>query len=534
MNDVGVVQRSLERTDSGGIPPNAVRNDAATLWWLALAGTLIIVLLTNPLGYIGGGWDDWHYLQATRCWREYGACLPHDHWESRWPVFAPAAAITALFGESRLTLSIWPLIASAACLILLAIVGNRLFSKPTGFVAAMLLVVAPAFSIQILDLRVEAFELACVLGGFLAILEWERDRRWFWPFLAGLSFGLAVQVRETAIIAAVFSAGYVMRRSPRPRLSHIAWALLGIAIPFLIEFAVFTALTGDPFYRRELSLRHTLIPSSELLGPIDPAHSPLFNVNYIANWRRESDIHVHWSIDGLLNLFFNGRAALLFFYVPLVLLAGRALIDPVTRTKAFRLWLLSIGYASVLIYVFAIDPKARMMFVPLALNATAVALLTLGLWDSGRRAIAGSIWASIAAMGLFLLFSHQSTAVIEGPAARWIKAYPGQIEIDPNTRRHLALVPAAASLPPLESDSAYLIYNSTVGCAEWVKLAKLPPNSLTVIDYANISRMGWLKPELTGALCLYRYNQPLPGSVVRAAIRRSRQDGSYVLSQPGK
>src|SRR5215213_6663382 len=104
-------------------------------WVAALAATFLLLLLVNPIGFIGGGWDDWQYLTAARCWVEYGPCVPRTHWEGRWPVFAPIAAIVALFGESRTTLGLWPLASSVGAATMMVLVGNRALGKPVGWLA---------------------------------------------------------------------------------------------------------------------------------------------------------------------------------------------------------------------------------------------------------------------------------------------------------------------------------------------------------------------------------------------------------------
>ena len=142
----------------GTSPPRASATAVgATGWWLlALFAAIAAVLLINPVGYIGGGLDDWQYLNAARCWREFGPCLPHDHWQARWPVIAPIAGFTALFGESRATVGAMPLLESIACLLLLAAVGNRLFGRPVGWAAALMMLATPVFAIQLLQPSVEA------------------------------------------------------------------------------------------------------------------------------------------------------------------------------------------------------------------------------------------------------------------------------------------------------------------------------------------------------------------------------------------
>lgn len=501
-----------------------------TYWLCALLAAFLLVMFVGPRGFLGGGWDDWQYLNAARCWREFGPCLPSDHWQGRWPVIVPLAASIALLGESRSTVSLSPLIASVACLLLLAHLGNRIFGRPIGWIASLLLVLTPAFSIQLLTPRVESIELAFILAAVLAIVNWRDGRQWYWPLLAGLAFGMAFQVRETAVVAAAFAAIYVVTRTPRPSGPNVMLAIAGFAAPFLVELLVFAVSTGDPFWRRKLSIAHTQVISSELLGPVDPNRPPFFNKTYIANWRHESGLDVHWAFDGLINLFLNAKAGLSFVLAPLLLLIGPPYLQASVRKIAARLWLWAIAYAAVLIYALAIDPKARMMLVPLCATHLALALLIWHLKQAGRTAVVAAVCIACAVCGLVALFTQQSTALFERPAEKWIAALPGQIEIDPNTRRHLTLVQSARALPGLNSDSRYLLYSGQTTCGRWIIANGMPEDLFTVVAEAPRSRSAILGPDWSGSLCLFRYERQVPASQVRAAMFLSRPDGPYILA----
>ena len=476
--------------------------------WFILALLFVGTVAINPIGFMGGGWDDWQYLDAARCWREYGPCLPHNHWQGRWPVIAPIALLTSLFGESRLSVGLAPLIASLWCLILLVFIGNRIFRPPVGFFAAGLLLCTSAFAIQILDPAVEATELALVLGGVMALLQWRRSKSPIWPALAGLCFGLAFQVRETAVVAALFAAMYVASRHcvARPHVKLLAAAIF--ALPFLVEALSFFVMTGDPLYRRRLSLNHARIQSSELLGPVDYNHSALFNPNYIANWRREPGIHVHWSIDGLLNLFVNAKGGLALMLIPALVLTYRRTLAPGVIKAIAVLYGISLLYICVVIYALALDPKARMMFVPIAGLSLALALLLVSLIDTKHRLVAGVSAGAAIGVGFFILFIHPRVFPIEKPAAAWIAAAPGQVEIDENTRRHLALVPDAQQLPPLAGKRPMFLVKVDVRCEVWAVRSRLD-DDVMLIHRQVMSRASMFDDRWSGELCLFRLARPI-------------------------
>lgn len=498
-------------------------------WLRLLFAAFVVMSVIAPSGFVGGSSDDWQYLNAARCWREFGPCLPQDHWQGRWPVIAPLAAITAVAGESRLTVSLWPMAASFAALWLLALVGNRKFGSPVGWLAAFLLLLTPSFTIQMLAPRVEAVEFAFILGGALAILHWEKRRSGAAAFVAGVMLAMAVEVRETAAVAAGFAAVYVFTRRPRPSARDIALGALGLSIPFAIEFLAFAVSTGDPFWRRRLSLSHTQIISSELLARPDPSSTPFFDRTYIANWRREMGIHVHWAVDGMLNLLANPRAGFTLTVVPLLLVVLSKSVDLVSRRRALLLWAAALLYVAALTYVFALDPKSRLMVVPIAMAHVAFALVSCRLLESGRKALVIALWGLIVLVGLAFRVGNPGTALAEPSARQWIAVHPGDIEIDPNTRRELTLIPEARELPGLDSNKVFLLYGASTDCGQLPEHGGLPAGALRLVAEKSLSRLAFIRAPW-GALCLYRYERPLSVEAVRRAIRASRHDGAFILA----
>ena len=510
------------------LPLRITENRSDIKWIVGLGAAILVLLLLNPGGYIGGGQDDWRYIEAVRCWREHGPCLPHDHWQTRWPLIAPTAALTSILGESRLTVSLAPLLASVSAVFLLAAVGNKLFGRPVGWLGALAFAAIPAFSFQFTDLTVESTELSLVFGGFLAALYWETEGRAIFAIAAGLLLSLAFQTRETSIVAALFTGSWILLRRSRAPSHFLVYASLGFSLPLLVEFLTFAISAGDPFWRRRLAMHHVLIPSSELLGPVDPQHGPFFNLAYIDHWRRISGIHVHWSLDWLLNLMFNGTAGLSLVMVPLILLLGRKSVDKQSKHVAAILWLAGLAYAGMLALVFALDPKPRVMMVPLAMTSLALALVTYRLKQQGRAKLSSASWAAVLLLWLPLHVGHRRTDVVESHARAWIASFPREIEIDENSRRHLALLPEAQALPPVGSGHRYWIYMSLHGCAELLGPKGLPGRSLEKIDFVSVYAVELRHLESRTSLCLLRWNEPLPSSVIIEAIRRSRNDGPYI------
>ena len=129
------------------------------------------IIWLNPVGFVGGGADDTEYLKAVRCWVAAGEpCLAQKHWATRWPIIAPIALATGLLGESRTTIALAPLAYTCAALALMVMIGNRLFGRPAGYIAAAALVLTPAYAIQTLEPAADGIELAWLLASFAAAL----------------------------------------------------------------------------------------------------------------------------------------------------------------------------------------------------------------------------------------------------------------------------------------------------------------------------------------------------------------------------
>jgi len=137
-------------------------------------------------------------------------------------------ASIAAFGESRLSVGLRALIYASGSIILLAWLGNRLFGRPVGYVAALLRLTVPIFAVELLDPNVGSAELFFLLLATLFVTDFAAQRRHWQAFATGLAWALACQVRETAVIGIV-PLGFVMWRSSAQDRSALLAA--SIALP---------------------------------------------------------------------------------------------------------------------------------------------------------------------------------------------------------------------------------------------------------------------------------------------------------------
>ena len=512
--------------EGAGVNAFDVGSLSARRTMVAAAAILLAYTLINPVGFLGGGMDDWQYLNAARCWVAHGPCLPYDHWQARWPLVAPLALAIRLIGENRISVGFPSLLATIACVPPLAMIGNRLFAPPVGFGGALLFLLTPIVGVELYDPNVETIELAFVAWGFLALMTGRDDPQLRWPAAAGLLFALAFQTRETALAPIAVAGIWAACSYPRERLARAAVAAsAAFLVPLLIEFTAFWDITGDPLYRRTLSLRHVLIPSTQLNAPIDPSSSPLFNPHYIANWRHEPGLHLHWAIDGLANFLVNSRAGIAQWCGPLLLWLYAGHVPTEDRRKAWLAFATALTIASGLIYALAIDPKARMLYSPIALCCLMLAMVLLSLERSDKRLIARAII-------LVSLFTALSTVAIfqqvhdaEPLARHWIARAPGRIATDPNTKRTFALVHEVERLPAPGKVGTDLMLTKIekMTCDRWLRLSGLDALGWRVVEQSSLSYISLVSNEVGGELCLFDAGRTIDAATFAAAVERIRR-----------
>jgi hypothetical protein len=487
---------------------------------VAAAVALATVLILNPVGYIGGGQDDARYLAAARCWIEQGPCLPTNHWEGRWPVFAPIALISGLLGETRLTVQLWPLACSLAAALLVAEIGRRAFGNRAATFIAVIFVSLPTFALQLMTPSVEAVELALVLGAALCMLNWHGSGKTVWALAAGLCLGLAVQVRETSVAAAAVLFLGLYATGKKPRLVDMAWAAAGFVLPLIVEFLAYQWAAGDPLFRRNLSLAHTKIPSSQLDPSIDVSGSPILNPDIIGGWKREPDVHVHWLIDGPLSLVLNARAGFSLLLTPLLLVVGRPHLSKSDRRAAWLLLGFAWLYIAIINYVFAMDPKPRVMLIALAASSVALGLVSARLWQAERKLLVGACIGAALLGSAVLVAGFLRPLSAERQAKSWVAQYPNAIEIDVMTRRYLTLAPELRDLPSYRAQRPYAMSVSEGPCPDWLNRAELNAE-LSLVGQKRLSLFPQFGSSGRSWICLFQYRRSVSAERMAEGARQA-------------
>jgi 4-amino-4-deoxy-L-arabinose transferase-like glycosyltransferase len=483
----------LSRGETGLFESVITRRASALL----LLAAIILIPLLNPIGFVGGGGDDNHYLDAARCWvAAGGVCVPPSHWWTRWPTIAPMAASIGLFGESRLSVAIGPFIWWASVVLLVAQLGRLWFDRSVGLVAALLVATLPIVSSAALQPTADMPELAAQLAALTAAtLAFQRQSRW-WALAGGVAAGIAFQARDTSV-AFCFAAALAWLTLPRDRRAVLLWAVPGLIGAMAAEMLAYFVATGDPLLRYRLALGHATVPSAELPAGFDTRRSPLFNPDYIAAWKREQDIRVHWAIDPWLNLIASPRLGRTLLAAAVVLLFARSGLPKPSRRIIALILAFALLVSALLIYGLAIDPKPRMFMLLGAASSLAAAAAAVWAWRRSRQWVSAAILGLLVVINIRTLVELPSRIAAEASARQWIAAYPRDIEIDGATLSALTLVPETHSLPAEHSGRPLRMMSTEGTCAELARGARSV--RAAVVDAVPASPNGG-----GGEICLMR------------------------------
>lgn len=419
-----------------------LRSPTAQVLIFALA-----VLALNPVGYKGGGADDWQYLQAARCAAEQGFCFPEDHWWRRFAIVVPAGLAIRLFGESQVTLAVFPLICGLGSIALFVRLVERQFGRREALIGGLVFAATPVIGERLLEINIDMAELVLLLGAVACLQSAHRTgRRWAFP-AAGALIGVAILCRPTLLaLLPIFAAAFWLVPDWRRRAAAFA---TGLVTPILVEAAVYAVWAGDALFPWKLSMAHTRIPSTELESTVDLSQSPLFNIAYIDGWKPSMGLSVHWTVDGLLNLLIHpGIGLSLVAALMLIGLDHRRLLSPEPRAKLL-LFLIgaSMAFFGALVYAFAIDPKPRMFLPVLAVACAAIGLLAAERLRTGNRLLVVACLSLLVVKGVVASWDRLRVDPVAATAAEWILAEPNNMAATPLASSLLTLTPEVRRLP---------------------------------------------------------------------------------------
>ena len=191
--------------------------------------------------------------------------------------YAAYAGIMAAFGQTIAAIHAGLLLVNAAAIVLIYLVGRRLFSVPAGLAACAayaLLSVSPG----VLGTQAHAthFVVLAALAGLWLLLRFSDTRRPWTLIASGVFFGVAFLMKQHGILFGVFAAGYLVAAHQWKKLPLF---LAGAAAPFAVTCLIlrwagvfdrfwFWTFTYASHYVSESSLRDGADALISTFGPI--------------------------------------------------------------------------------------------------------------------------------------------------------------------------------------------------------------------------------------------------------------------------
>ncbi len=258
-------------------------------WFGALVLVTVGVRLFDPTGWLGS--DDASYHRAAEHILTGTTLQRMHHHNGRMAMIVPVAASITMFGDSPGAVVLPTFIASALCVILVAILGRLLWGWWEGLLAASVVSVLPFF--RVLSTAAYPDVHACfwaTLAVVLALLATRTDRVRTAVILSvgcGLAIGLAVSAKVLSVIVVVAVVGFLyegrgrreegrgerqeargnpeLAASLRSRFGLYASVIAGLVGYVLIDGLFFTWAADDFWFKL-----HTLRASQVLDGMFPP------------------------------------------------------------------------------------------------------------------------------------------------------------------------------------------------------------------------------------------------------------------------
>jgi hypothetical protein len=159
-------------------------------------------------------------------------------------IYAAYAAILFLFGQTHWGVHLGLACVNAATIVLVFLIGRRLFDGPSGLSAAMMFAMLSFLpSVQGIMANSEHFVLLAALAGILALMKTQEDGRAQMFFLGGLLLGVGYTIKQHGAAFVLF--GYFLfafyyfknRADLKKTGANLAAFTIGAATPFLLMCA---------------------------------------------------------------------------------------------------------------------------------------------------------------------------------------------------------------------------------------------------------------------------------------------------------
>jgi len=315
-----------------------VRPWAVVLLVLAATALIRIRLLSTPLER-----DEGEYAYAGQLMLE--GIPPYKlACNMKLPgTYASYAAIMAVFGESTVAIHLGLLLVNAGAIVLMFLLGRRLFSVRAGL-AACAAYALMSLGAGVLGMQAHAthFVVLAALGGLWLLLRFESDGRWWQLLASGVLFGIAFVMKQPGILFGIFAAAYL---AATRRWKTLPVFLAGAGVPFAVTCLLlwragvfdrfwFWTFTYASHYGTENSLRDGVTALATAFTPILERGFALWTLAAAGLWLALRDRR--FFVPALLAFAFAAVCPGLYFrphYVVLMLPAVALLAGSAVRSR---------------------------------------------------------------------------------------------------------------------------------------------------------------------------------------------------------
>jgi len=258
----------------GTDPPGKLKNQIQRL--LLIGSVLLLAFLVRAMLFNGGirGSDAYAYAMHAYEIANGTYQLGHVgfHYGLRYAVLLPTALSYALFGVNDIASAFFPMVSSMLNIVLVFLIGERLFDHKTAFLASLLLAIYPLdimyASLLSPDSLLPLFSSATILCYLMAMGKKTLRQNGPYYFLAGICVYLAFSARASGLVLfAVLLIHHLLRNMQKKTpldIGFLGIVLSGVALSFIGEGLYYFSSTGDFLFRL-----HIVRSVAEELMPVD-------------------------------------------------------------------------------------------------------------------------------------------------------------------------------------------------------------------------------------------------------------------------
>lgn len=205
--------------------------------------------------------------------------LSMDFRALRLSLLLPVSLLFRIFGPSEFTTVLYPMFLSFGTVVLVYLIGKKLYGPHAGLLGAFVLATFPGdviYGTMILPDTIVPFFLALSVWAFFTAEENRGSKTKWWYLLAGVSLFLAFNARENSYYFMLFFLPFAF--SARRWRQGLYMAGAGFVVPVLLLYLFYAVKSGDFLFNLHLA-QHQRNPL------IQSGYIPKNSLNWFTNLR---------------------------------------------------------------------------------------------------------------------------------------------------------------------------------------------------------------------------------------------------------